>query len=135
MTSNTAELMGGLFASGFFMFFMIVFYVINALTYYKIAEKAGLDNAWIAFIPFLQFIIMFHVIDKSAWWLLIYIVPFVNVIASIIFMYQFMDSFEIPGVIIILSFFVPFLMQGIFLYMAFSGNCAYKRTNRFQVKY
>lgn len=138
MSIESTDFIAGVIASGVLttmMFLAVGVYIINALTYYKIAEKAGLGNAWIAFIPILQFIIMFHVIDKSAWWIILYFIPFVNIIATIVFTYQFMDRFDIPGVVIILAFIIPFLMAGVFLYMAFSGNCHYRGHNRYQAKY
>lgn len=130
-SSSMAGIMFGIFSSGLILALFVGSYLIQAFAYYKIAEKAGLENRWIAFIPVLQVIIMLHVIDKSAWNILLMFIPFVNVVFAIIWYYQFFKAFGFETILIVLSFIIPFVALGLLLYMAFSENCLYQGTNRY----
>ena len=49
----------GLLAAGlglFMLFFWLVVYVYFSLCIYKIAQKTGVENAWLAWIPIIQIV-------------------------------------------------------------------------------
>ena len=99
----------------------ISLYIANAFVLYKIANKAKMDNLWLAFIPFLQFILFFHIINRSAWWVLILLVPVIGVVAAIIFYWEFYSAFGISTIWKLLAIVFTFPVGTILLlYLAFS---------------
>lgn len=115
-------------------------YLIQALIYYKIAEKAGLDNKWIAFIPILQFVIFFHVIDRSALYILFGLISFIPIVGPLVLFVlgvywkvMFYRTFGLDNLLIILAVVIPFVDFIVELYIAFSDSVQYQDTNRFQV--
>lgn len=96
-------------------------YLANAFAFYRIGSKAGLKNLWLAFIPFLQFILFFHIINRSAWNVLLLIIPIVNIIFGIIYYVEFYKAFGVDTLWIVLGILVPFPIGTILLfYLAFS---------------
>ena len=51
--------------------------------YWKVFEKAG-HPGWAAIVPFYNIYIMLKIAGKPGWWLLLFLIPFVNIIISII---------------------------------------------------
>lgn len=59
----------------------LAFYVYFALALYTIANKTHTENAWMAWIPIIQNILMVNIAKKPIWWALIIIfVPLVNIV-------------------------------------------------------
>ncbi len=48
----------------------IISYFLGAIIWFKIAQKTGTPNAWMAFIPILNVILFFNCGGRSGWWLL-----------------------------------------------------------------
>src|SRR6266516_2542834 len=64
----------------FFMFvFFLAFYVYLALALQTIANKTGTPNAWLAWIPIGNLVLMLNVAKKPLWWFLLCLIPLVNV--------------------------------------------------------
>ena len=59
----------------------IVVLMIAAL--WKVFEKAG-EPGWAAIVPIYNFYILLKIAGRPGWWLLLYLIPFVNFIISII---------------------------------------------------
>ena len=59
----------------------IIVLMIAAL--WKVFEKAG-EPGWAAIVPIYNFYILLKVAGRPGWWLLLYLIPFVNFIISII---------------------------------------------------
>lgn len=78
-----------LFHSGFFMTFLLIAYLIQTFPLYKMAERAGLNNTWFAFVPILNFILMLHLVDYSGWlvlgMILLSLIPFIGAFIVVIF--------------------------------------------------
>jgi uncharacterized membrane protein YhaH (DUF805 family) len=94
------------------------------------SEKANLNNTWIAFIPFLQFILFFHLIDKSAWHVLLFLIPIVNVILFFIWSYELYINFgtdsTIAIILILLGVFTGSLASDIYkIYLGFGESVEY----------
>jgi len=66
-----------------FLFF-VIFYVYMAVCLMKIAKKTGTDNAWFAWIPILNLVLMIQIAQKPMWWLIFFLVPLLNLL-SIVF--------------------------------------------------
>jgi len=77
----TAMLGGFMFI--FFIFFLVV-YVYVALALQTIANKTNTENAWFAWIPILNIILMLNVAKKPIWWIILCLIPLVNIVIYII---------------------------------------------------
>lgn len=60
------------------------FYVYLALALQTIAKKTNTPNTWFAWIPFLNIILMLQIADKPLWWIILLLIPIVNIIAGIV---------------------------------------------------
>lgn len=132
---DIAEILVGLMGFGMSMTFAIGVYLVNAFTYYKMAKKANVRNEWMAFIPFLQFILFFHIIDKSAWHILLYLIPLLNIVLHLYWSYQLFEAFDCGGtvgmLVIVLSLFMGVALAIYMFYIAFSENVKYVSSNRY----
>jgi hypothetical protein len=66
-----------------FLVIGVVFYVFLALALQTIAEKTGTPNAWLAWIPIANVILMLNIAKKPVWWILLLLIPVVNIIVSV----------------------------------------------------
>lgn len=115
----------GLISAGASLTLMFAMYLLQAFAWYKLSEKAGIEYRWLAFIPFLQFILFFGIIRKNPLWILIGLVPLVNVIAYIYFYYLFYKAFDTPDILLVLCLIFPPLGGLYMLYMAYSEDIRY----------
>lgn len=132
---DIANLVTALLASGIMLAMAFGMYLVNALTYYKMAQKANVKNAWMAFVPFLQFILYFHMMDRSAWYFLALLVPILNVVLYFYWTYKLFEAFGQGGtagfLVLILSVFFGIATAIYLLYIAFSDNVTYVSSNRY----
>ncbi len=80
--------MAGLAAAGavmmvFFLFFAVL-YVYMALALSTIAKKTNTENAWLAWIPIINIILMLNIAKKPIWWIILCFIPLVNIVILII---------------------------------------------------
>ena len=66
---------GGLFA-------LVVLLVLIAAMW-KIFDKAG-EPGWAALVPIYNLVVLLKMIDKPLWWILLFVVPCVNIIAAVL---------------------------------------------------
>ena len=130
-----SELLVMLMASGIGLALAFGLYLVNALTYYKMAQKAGVRNAWMAFVPFLQFVLFFHIINRSAWLIFAFLVPLLNIILYFYWHYQLFEAFGVGGgmgaLILVLSVFTGIALPIYLFYIAFSSNVSYVSEHRY----
>lgn len=74
--------LGGLML--FFVCIGLAFYVYFALALMTIAQKTNTDNAWFAWIPILNCILMLNVAKKPIWWIILFLIPVVNIVIAIL---------------------------------------------------
>src|SRR5215468_12794808 len=67
----------------FFMIFALACYVYVSLALQTIAQKTGTENAWFAWIPILNIILMLNVARKPIWWIILFLIPIVNIVIAI----------------------------------------------------
>ena len=75
------------FAGAFaFVIFLvaIVFYVYFALCHMKIAKRTNTPNAWMAWVPIAQIILMLQVAKKPIWWIIMFLIPVVNIVFGVL---------------------------------------------------
>ncbi|AQX13186.1 signal peptidase I [Elizabethkingia meningoseptica] len=68
----------------FYFIFCLIFYLFSAFCWYKTFKKAGREDAWAAFIPFYNIIVLVQIIKKPIWWFILFFIPFVNLYALFI---------------------------------------------------
>ena len=103
---------------GIFISVLVIFYFV---CYWKIFVKAGREG-WEGIIPIYSAIIMLKIIGKPWWWILLYLVPIVNIVFAIWTVNMFSKSFGkdegfTVGLILLSWIFIPI--------MAFSKNIQY----------
>ena len=79
---------GATAAMGVMMVVMVIFaaalYVYIALCLQTIAKKTNTENAWLAWIPIANIILMLNIAKKPVWWIILMLVPLVNIVIAII---------------------------------------------------
>lgn len=84
------EEMGGTGGAVVGAIFVVVFliaaagYVYMALALQTIAKKTNTENPWLAWIPIVNIILMLNVAKKPLWWIILCLVPLVNIVIFII---------------------------------------------------
>jgi hypothetical protein len=68
----------------FILILVLVIYIYMAICLQKIAKKTNEENAWFAWIPILNIILMVNIAKKPTWWIIMFFIPLVNIIFSIL---------------------------------------------------
>lgn len=63
---------------------VVIFYVYIAYSLQVIADKTNTENSWFAWIPILNLYLMCKIADKPGWWLILFLIPLVNIVIFII---------------------------------------------------
>ena len=121
------EAAAGMFAFGagifiFVMILVIIVYVIVAMSLMRIAKRTNTDNAWFAWIPLLNLILMLQIAKRPMWWLVFFLVPFINIVGIVLQFVIWVDIAKILGksaAIGILAGLIPIIFVP---YLAFSGS-------------
>lgn len=76
---------GGIFAGAMMIIWFVVvaaMYVVMALSLYKIAikTKTNVENAWFAWVPILNIILMLNIAGFSGWYIFVLMIPFANIV-------------------------------------------------------
>ncbi|CAH0161177.1 DUF5684 domain-containing protein [Chryseobacterium sp. WG14] len=64
------------------MFISLLVYIFYGYCMYKIFQKAGREDAWAAFVPIYNIIVLLDIVKKPTWWIILFFIPFVNLFAS-----------------------------------------------------
>jgi len=79
-------------SSGLILLWFLAIYVLYAIPYYGIFTKSGRPG-WAAFIPIYNTVVLLEVVGRPAWWILLFFIPFVNIVIFIIVMNDLSKSF------------------------------------------
>jgi hypothetical protein len=74
-------------AGGLLMAFLMIgaaVYIYMALALQTIARKTNTKNDWLAWIPIANMILLLEIARKPLWWLLLLLIPLVNIVISIV---------------------------------------------------
>jgi hypothetical protein len=99
--------------------FWLVIYVYASYCLMKIAQKLGVENAWMAWIPVVNIWVMCQAARKEWWWMLLCFVPLINIIAFCVLWMGIAENRGKPswvGLLILIPL-VNFVMMG---YLAFT---------------
>lgn len=103
----------------FALLFLLAYYIYMSLCVYKIAKKTNTENAWMAWIPIINIILMLNIAKKPLWWIVLYFIPLANIVVSILVWMEIAKAVNKPdwvGILII----VPFVNIFVPGYLAFS---------------
>jgi uncharacterized protein DUF5684 len=70
----------------------IAFIVFLIASIWKIYTKAG-QPGWAAIIPIYNIIVLLKIVNKPLWWIILFLIPIVNIIAAIIITHALSKSF------------------------------------------
>jgi hypothetical protein len=106
-------------AIGSLLFMSVVYFafiVVLIAATWKIFTKAG-QPGWASIVPFYGNIVLLRMTGRPGWWLLLFLIPFVNVVISIIHIVEIAKSFGkgagfTVGLIFLTPIFWPMLAFG-----------------------
>jgi len=96
-------LAGGLFG-GVMLIVWLAIYVYYALAFMTIASRTGTENAWMAWVPILNLWLMVQIGEKEAWWIILFFIPVLNLVAAIVVTMAIAERVDKPswwGILII----------------------------------
>jgi len=67
---------------GCFLYILIYLYI--TLCIFILARRTEEENAWWAFVPVLNIILLLQVADKPAWWTVGFFIPILNIFLSVV---------------------------------------------------
>ncbi len=121
LQNDGSNVFGALFG-GMALLFWLAVAVVIIIGGWKVFEKAG-QPAWAILIPFYNAYIMLKIAGRPGWWLLLYLIPIVNLVIAIIVAIDIAKAF---GQSAVFGFFLLFLLGGIgYLILGF-GNYPYQ---------
>jgi hypothetical protein len=103
-------------AGGFMLFVWLVVlavYLYMSLAIKTIAEKTNTENAWLAWIPIANLILLLNIAKKPVWWIILLLIPLVNIVIAILVWIAVAEARQKPGwlgalmIVPLLNFFVP----------------------------
>ena len=97
---DPSKALPALLAGGFMMFFLVfalATYVYVALALSTIAQKTNTENGWLAWIPIANIILMLNIARKPIWWIVLCLIPLVNIVIFIIMWMGIAEARNKPG--------------------------------------
>lgn len=92
-TALTAAETGGLMAAmGAYYLFMFAITVLAIIALWRIFTKAG-EEGWKAIIPIYSSMVLLKIVGRPMWWILLFLIPLVNIVVVIIVMNDLSKSF------------------------------------------
>jgi hypothetical protein len=99
----------------------ILTYIYMAICLMKIAKKTGTDNAWMAWIPILNLLLLLQIAKKPIWWIILFFIPLANIVFIVLLWMAVAKALGKPEWLGILMI-VPIANLIVPGYLAFSGN-------------
>ncbi len=97
----------------------ILLYAFSAYSLMIIAKKANTANDWMAWIPIANLYLMIKIAKKPGWWIILFIIPLVNLVFWIIVWMEIAKIRNKPSWLGILTIF-PLVNLAIFGILAFT---------------
>jgi hypothetical protein len=98
------------------LLFMLVFSLLMIVSMWKVYTKAG-KPGWAAIIPIYNLVVLLEMVRKPMWWILMFLIPFVNFVFLILLYVELAKAFGkgggfAAGLILLSPIFVPILGFG-----------------------
>lgn len=93
---------------GTIMFISLALLLIIIVSMWKIFTKAG-KPGWAAIVPIYNYIVLLEIINKPVWWIILLIIPLVNIIFIFIILNRLSEVFGQGIGMTLLLIFVPFI--------------------------
>ncbi len=103
-------------------FTMFVLGVLTIVGVWKLFQKAG-KPGWASIIPIYNIVVLLEIVNKPIWWIILFFIPFVNIIIAFIIWHEVAKSFGKDITYTFGLFFLPFIFVPI---LAF-GDAVYTR--------
>lgn len=89
------------------MFISLLMYLFYGYCMFKIFKKAGREDAWAAFVPIYNIIVLLDIVKKPIWWIILFCIPLVQFYAFWVVNDRLAKGFakETPVYTILLFFF------------------------------
>lgn len=117
MDTQLAASFGALFAGlGIFIFFLFALIIFFIFCSWKLYQKAG-RQGWECIVPIYNIIIFLDIIKRPRWWIILYLIPFVSLVAAIINCFDLAKAFGKDtafgvGLLLLSPVFYPILALG-----------------------
>lgn len=85
-----------------------VMLIIMIVSLWKIFTKAG-KPGWAAIVPIYNLIVWLEIVGKPVWWIILLLIPFVNVVIAIMLTHQLSLAFGQGIGMTLLMIFLPFI--------------------------
>ncbi len=95
----------------------LVIVLVMIISGWKIFTKAG-KPGWAVIIPIYNIIVLLQIVKKPVWWLVLFLIPVVNLVIMIVVAYLMAKHFGQPGWHVVLYVLLPILYLP---YLAFSS--------------
>ncbi len=84
-TTTTTSVDGGALAAVLVIYWLVllIVFILAIIGLWKTFAKAG-KPGWAAIVPIYNIIVMLEIINRPLWWIILFFIPFVNIIAYII---------------------------------------------------
>jgi len=82
--------------------------IVMAIGMWKVFEKAG-HPGWAAIVPIYNVIVLLQIAEKPLWWLVLYVIPVVNLIPAILVPVEIAKNFGKSGLFAVGLIFLPFI--------------------------
>jgi hypothetical protein len=79
------------------LFIALGIYILMAFPLYTMGKKTGSTNAWFAFVPILNTILMLEIAGKELWWFILLLIPCVNIVVFVIVWMGIAEAMDKPG--------------------------------------
>lgn len=117
--SDNQSAAAGFAAMGIMCVVWLFVYLYFSICIYKIAQKTGVENAWLAWIPIINIVPLLQAGGKPIWWIILMFIPLLNIVIAIIVWMAVAENRGKPSWIGILII-VPIVNIFIPAYLAFS---------------
>lgn len=101
-------------------------YIVNGLAFFRLAKLAGRgDVAWMAWVPVCNLILQLLLIKKHGAWVLMYLVPFANMVFVIIWHVKMLNAFGKNGAYVLFGLFLTPVYAILWIVWAYSKDTRY----------
>jgi hypothetical protein len=117
----TGGLIAALLASGFMMLIFLALAVAAIAGFWKVFVKAG-HPGWACIVPIYNIYILTQIAGRPAWWIVLFLIPLVNIVAMALLAIDVAKAF---GQSAVFGIVMLFLLSGIGYLMLGFGNYQY----------